>query len=412
MKRGLLQWVFILSLCGAGEASYAGAFDPASHGIAQFIPGYRFDNTDAGRVLPRIDWLSDLVEILPDVIDIFIDDDKQQQDERDSRRDDEQSWREQQRAEQAEQEAEWQREEARRERERAEEAEQREAEAREEAHRSRELAEQAQGTADQAKDTAEQARGTAQEAKGVAEEAKGVAQQARGAAQEAKGISKQAMGTAEEARGVAQEAVGTAEQAVGTAEQAIGTADQAIGTAVETQVQVQEAHKRVGRQNTFVALLALLTLLALILAMRRPRQAIVRVAGNAMEPLWRSFKPAGHKPALAAPPRETARVVLTGFDGRGKPVNIPLPDAELDPQRGGFTLGRHHLLVDRTLDDERVSKRHARFTYRGNGYFVEDLNSTNGTVINGIQPCPPFSPMPVRPGDTVRLGGIELTVSA
>ena len=36
----------------------------------------------------------------------------------------------------------------------------------------------------------------------------------------------------------------------------------------------------------------------------------------------------------------------------------------------------------------------------------------NGTVINGTQICPPFKSMPFRPGDTVRLGGIELTVSA
>ena len=406
MKRGLLHWALILCLCGAGQASHAGAFDPVARGIAQFVTGYQPDNTGAGRPLPRVDWFNDLMEeVLPDVIDYLLDDGKEQPDERDSRRDEEQAWREQQRAEQAEQEAEWQREEARRERERAEEAERREAEAREEAQKSRELAEEAQGKAEQAKHTAEQARGAAQEAKGVAEEARGVAQQARGAAHEARGIAKQAMGTAEEAKGAAQEAVGTAVEAK-------GTADQAIGAAVETRAQVEEAHKRVGRQNTFVALLALLTLLALILAMRKPRQAIVRVAGNAMEPLRRSFKPALPRPAPGAPPEMTARVVLTGFDGRGKPVNIPLPDAELDPKRGGFTLGRHHLLVDRTLDDERVSKRHARFTYRGSGYFVEDLNSTNGTVINGTQPCPPFKPMPVRPGDTVRLGSIELTVSA
>ena len=404
MKRGLLQWVIILGLCSAGKASLAGVFDPAERGIAQFIHGYQFDKTGPGRVLPRVDWLSDIMEVLPDVIDIFIDDDKPQRDEQDSQRDQEQAWREQERAQQAEQEAQWQREEAQRERERAEEAERREAEAREEAHRSRELAEEAQGTAEEAKDTAEQARGTAQEAKGAAQEAKSISQQARGAAQEAKGMSKQAMGTADEAKGVAQEARGTAVQAMGTAEHA-------VGTAVETQIQVEQAHKRVGRQNTFVTLLALLTLMALVLAMRKPRQAIVRVAGNAMEPLRRSFKPAGHKPA-AAPPPETARVVLTGFDSRGKPVNIPLPDEELDPKRGGFTLGRHHLLVDRVLDDERVSKRHVRFTYSGHGYFVEDLNSTNGTVINGTQPCPPFKPMPLRPGDTVQLGGIELSVSA
>ena len=65
----------------------------------------------------------------------------------------------------------------------------------------------------------------------------------------------------------------------------MGTAEHAVGTAVETQIQVEQAHKRVGRQNTFVTLLALLTLMALVLAMRKPRQAIVRVAGNAMEPV-------------------------------------------------------------------------------------------------------------------------------
>ena len=406
MKRGLFQWVVVLGLCGAGETTSAGVFDPAARGILQSIHGYGFDRAGSVRDVPRADWFGDLMEeVLPDLVDYLLDDGKPQQDERNYQRDDEQAWREQQRAEQAEQEAERQREEARRERERGEEAERREAEAREEAQRSQQLAEEAQGTAQEAKGTAEQARDTAKEAKGAAQEAKDVAQQSRGAAQQAQGISKQAMGTAEEAKGAAQ-------QAIGTAEQARGTAEQAIGTAVETQVQVQQAHQRVGRQNTFVALFALLTLLALVLAMRKPRQAIVRAAGNAVEPLRRSFKTTGHKPGGGAPPGEAARVVLTGCDQRGKPVNIPLPASELDPKRGGVTLGRHHLLVDRTLDDERVSKRHARFTYSGHSYFVEDLNSTNGTVINGTQPCPPFRPMPIRPGDSVRVGGTELIVSA
>ena len=406
MKRRLFQWVVVLGLCGAGEITFAGVLNPTERGIQQSTHVYGPDRTGPGRVLPRADWFGDLMEeVLPDLVDYLLDDGKPQQDQRDSRRAQEEAWREQQRAEQAEQEAEWQREEARRERERAEEAERREAEAREEAQRSKELAEEAQGTAQEAKGTAEQARETAQEAKGTAQEAKDVAQQARGAAQQAQEISKQAMGAAEEAKG-------TAQQAIGTAEQAQGTAEQAIGTAVETQVQVQQAHQRVGRQNTFVALLALLTLLALVLAMRKPRQAIVRAAGNAVGPLRRSFKPAGRKPAGGASPGEAARVVLTGFDGRGRPVNIPLPDSELDPKRGGITLGRHHLLVDRTLDDERVSKRHARFTYCGHSYFVEDLNSTNGTVINGTRSCPPFKPMLIRPGDSVRVGATELIVSA
>ena len=79
---------------------------------------------------------------------------------------------------------------------------------------------------------------------------------------------------------------------------------------------------------------------------------------------------------------------------------------------GGFTLGRHHLLVDKTLDDERISKRHVRFSNAGHGVYIEDLNSSNGTVLNGTQPCPPFKPVKIRPGDTLRLGGMELVVSA
>ena len=400
MKRGLFQWVVVLGLCGAGEVSLAGVFDLSARGAMQFIHGYQPDKTGPGQAMPRVDWLDDLVDVLPDLVDIFIDDEKQQQqDEQEAQWErEEEARRERERAEQAEQEAQWYREEAQRERQRAEEAERNEAEARDEARQSR--------------DVAEQAEGTAQEAKSAADEAKGIANEAREAAQAAEGTAQAAKGAAGEAKAISQEAKSEAAQAKGVAQEAIGTAEQARGTAVEARVQVEQAHKRVGQQNTFVALLALLTLLALVLALRKPRQAIVRVAGNAMEPLRRSFKPAGNKLASGAPSQETARVALTGRDSQGRPVNIPLPDSELDPKRGGFTLGRHQLLVDRTLDDERISKRHARFSYDGHGYFVEDLNSRNGTFINGTRRCPPFKPMPIRPGDTVRLGGLELAVSA
>ena len=43
--------------------------------------------------------------------------------------------------------------------------------------------------------------------------------------------------------------------------------------------------------------------------------------------------------------------------------------------------------------------------------FVEDLNSSNGTSVNGVA-CPPFQPVQIRPGDMVDVGGIALRVSA
>jgi FHA domain-containing protein len=53
------------------------------------------------------------------------------------------------------------------------------------------------------------------------------------------------------------------------------------------------------------------------------------------------------------------------------------------------------------LEDERVSRRHARLEPVGAGAIVEDLGSTNGTYVND-QPI--SGPREVVPGDRVRLG--------
>ncbi len=55
---------------------------------------------------------------------------------------------------------------------------------------------------------------------------------------------------------------------------------------------------------------------------------------------------------------------------------------ELDWEREVFTVGRdssNDLIVDHLL----ASRRHARFERTANGFLVRDLNSTNGTYVNG-----------------------------
>ncbi len=47
-----------------------------------------------------------------------------------------------------------------------------------------------------------------------------------------------------------------------------------------------------------------------------------------------------------------------------------------------FVLGRGHS-VDFQLDDAQVSRRHARIVRRGDDFYVEDLHSRNGTLLNG-----------------------------
>ena len=159
-----------------------------------------------------------------------------------------------------------------------------------------------------------------------------------------------------------------------------------------------------------VAVVAGVAFAALGLTLRRPRQEIRRVVEKMAEPLSRSFKPGKNRPKAARSQAGPPKMVLTGFDPQGQPVKIELRRTDLDRPQGGFTIGRHPLLVDRVLNDDRVSRRHARFSAMKGTVCVEDLNSGNGTTLNGTR-CAPFEPTTIQPGDMVNVGSTALRVS-
>ena len=223
---------------------------------------------------------------------------------------------------------------------------------------------------------------------GVDEQARAQAEQATQAVEDVRSGINSATQTAQDART-------QAEQATQAVEDVRGGVESATQTAQDAQAQAEQAAQ-------LVALVAVVTLVALGLALRKPRQEIVRVAGQIAAPLSRLAQSVRRKkPAVA----------LTGFDAQGRPVTLMLGRADLDAQQGGFTVGRHPLLVDQVLEGERLSKRHARFSGSNGSIFVEDLNSSNGTSVNGTA-CPPFQPMQIQPGDMIDVGGIALRVSS
>ncbi|UVY85159.1 FHA domain-containing protein [Brachybacterium sp. NBEC-018] len=82
------------------------------------------------------------------------------------------------------------------------------------------------------------------------------------------------------------------------------------------------------------------------------------------------------------------------------------------PLRGtSLTLGSTPILIGRApectlvLDDDYASNRHARVFQRDDEWVVEDLGSTNGTLVSGrrIEGSVPF-----RPGAQVRIGRTEI----
>ena len=58
-------------------------------------------------------------------------------------------------------------------------------------------------------------------------------------------------------------------------------------------------------------------------------------------------------------------------------------------------------------DDDRVSARHAQLRVQDGRVLLEDLGSTNGTVLNGVAI---HAAHPIADGDLVRLGGTEVRI--
>ena len=70
-----------------------------------------------------------------------------------------------------------------------------------------------------------------------------------------------------------------------------------------------------------------------------------------------------------------------------------------------FTVGRSSANDIELQGDEFASARHARFEPRGDGVWIHDLGSTNGTFVNGVKLN---APRKLRPGDVVRVGETDL----
>ena len=82
------------------------------------------------------------------------------------------------------------------------------------------------------------------------------------------------------------------------------------------------------------------------------------------------------------------------------------------PQAGmSFPLTGNQALIGReegldiALQDPEASRRHARVSWQGDHFVIEDLGSTNGTFVNGVQIT---SPQILNPGDSIGVGQTAL----
>jgi len=124
--------------------------------------------------------------------------------------------------------------------------------------------------------------------------------------------------------------------------------------------------------------------------------------------IWTDWHPAprtGGREALSAPIGDdplVADLLLEVIEGPASGTTIPLSDS--------VDLGRNRDLAH-PLEDDQISRLHARVEREAGGAVVSDLGSSNGTYVND-QPI--NSPRRLMPGDRIRMGltVIELRESA
>jgi hypothetical protein len=104
--------------------------------------------------------------------------------------------------------------------------------------------------------------------------------------------------------------------------------------------------------------------------------------------------------APAAQVSPYGQLVVTSSGQTGIPIGKVFPLSQVT------VLGRS-TETDVALNDTFLSLEHARLERRDGAWSLEDLNSTNGTYLNGFEVR---APTEVNDGDVIRIGRVELKV--
>ncbi len=119
-------------------------------------------------------------------------------------------------------------------------------------------------------------------------------------------------------------------------------------------------------------------------------------------------------PAPAAPPVAPAAAVADPFAAApGAPPAPPSASAWMVVWAGGSApIGDTPLVIGRSRDcdvpvaDGNASRRHAELSREGDGFVLRDLDSTNGTLVNGQR----IRRAPVQPDDEITVGTSSLRI--
>jgi FHA domain len=123
---------------------------------------------------------------------------------------------------------------------------------------------------------------------------------------------------------------------------------------------------------------------------------IVRTASKDLRTPQESFVLAPQQVRKAKAERRVAGRLVVVLDG-GDGDSYGLDSAAVTVGRGTAN--------DIPLDDDFASTVHARLEPRADGVWIEDVGSTNGTIVNGVRLT---GPRKLELGDVIRIGETDL----
>ncbi len=167
----------------------------------------------------------------------------------------------------------------------------------------------------------------------------------------------------------------------------------------------------------YIGIAVLLAMLSLILALRKPRERVVKVVESYTQMLRRKGEAGTRVVARGTPPGRAAAAPggtvvwqLSGTDGSGKAVRLKLTDRQLADAGEGLVVGRQQTTSDLLLADASVSRRHARIRGSDSELTIEDLGSANGTSVDG-RAIGEGKPVSLGDGAVIEFGDVTLTLS-
>ena len=152
--------------------------------------------------------------------------------------------------------------------------------------------------------------------------------------------------------------------------------------------------------------LVLLALLGWWLSSRRKKEQLQSAESRVSEA--EQTAEAARQAAARAPQPAPFRCLLEGQDGTGRPFALTISALALG-DRVGVTLGRSPANAEFIIDHEEVSREHIRLTCADGELYAEDLNTLNGTKVNG-RLLNPREQVLLRDNDRLEMGPVAFTM--